>query len=175
MGRVKRGLRRFRVPLMAAAAIAVLIGGVVIANDRLATSGAEPCFEQQRGDIRAGQDPKLAVKPTADDRLKLVLDHQIEDARRDDVSVAVVTYDNAASVTELPVEPNVGARIDETPRAAEPLAFRVVAKGEPTDDGRGIVVSACTVRPNRDTSPGAMRGSCASEGRASCRPTCRSR
>lgn len=124
-----------------------------LADRMLATSGAPACPEQQSGDIRTGQNPKWALKADADDNLLLALDHQVNDSRRDQMSVTVTTLDGAKTA-ELPADALVGARLKRTPRAAEPLAFDVITSGKPSDDGQSILVEACTKRPDRDTKPG---------------------
>jgi hypothetical protein len=142
---------------VAAAAVAGLVAAVLaFANNRLATHGAPPCPAQQTGDIRAGDSPSWRVSTKPTDKLLLVLDHQVNDARHDVASVELMPL-NAGKSTgpgELPVGAPVGARLVATPRAAEPLAFDVVTSAEVSDDGRSIRVAACTVRPNRDTKPG---------------------
>jgi hypothetical protein len=137
--------------------VGVVWGMLVLADKMLATTGSPQCADPQTGDIRTGPRPtwRLTVDPNT--KLLLALDHQIKDARRDKLSVRVAAVDDATKTTgpaEVPVRNPVGARLTATPRASEPLAFTVITDAALSDDGQGIEVQACTVRPNRDTKPG---------------------
>jgi hypothetical protein len=139
------------------AVLVVVVVALIVMNDRLATSGTKTCEPQQVGDIRTGPKPSMGLDVDAKAKLLLVLDHQTNDSRHDTVSVDLKALDASGQKTvagELPENTNVGARLTRRPLASEPLAFDVVTNAVLSDDGRSIVVEACTVRPNRDTKPG---------------------
>jgi hypothetical protein len=162
MGRVVRFIKNHMRVVLFVMAVVGLLAVSFLADRMLATSGAPSCPQQQTGDIRTGQEPKWRLMIAPQEKLLLVLDHQVKDARHDDVSMNVAHLDDAAKTTrtaELPRDTAVGARLLRRPRASEPLAFPVVTRGEQSDDGQSIQVKACTTRPNRDTKPGRYKAS----------------
>jgi hypothetical protein len=148
-------------PILVVLGLVALVAIVEIAASRLATSGAPACAETPRGDLRAGDNPRWRLEQAdAADKLLLVLDHQVRDTRHDTASVDVIALARAgdSGSRELPSNTEVGAAPTGTPRASEPLPFALITTARVANDGRSVLVEACTERPDRDSKAGRYKG-----------------
>lgn len=155
LGKLPRGVSR---ALLVVLGVACLGGLVKTLDSRLRTSGSPACFKQQRGDVRTGENPRWRLdRNPPDAKLLLPLYHQVEDSRWDSVAVdaaGLAAADGSAGTSEIPAGTTVGARPLGTAKSSVPLPFPVATQAKLTDDGRSILVEACTKRPSRDSNPG---------------------